>query len=220
MTLDITDFRDIHAEEPVLLLGNGPSIDHIDLSQVAVRTIGMNRSWRRHAAEYHCCFSRMPYLHEIDRGLHDPPVLFVASTGAEEVLRWMRVHLSMDRVVVIPRASSPHTPWAAFPSKGWWGSLTGVFAIRIAVWMGFNPIYLVGYDSNRDERHFNTNDLEGPFMDSKDRPQDGRNNVKHFSRLAEILAIAKPDLEIFNLNDASSIVCWPTADPQVILKSQ
>lgn len=219
MTLSITDYRDIHADEPVLLLGNGPSLDSIDLSQVAIRTIGMNRSWRRHAADYHCCFSRMPYLHEIDRGLHDPPVLFVASTGEEEILRWMRVHLNMERIVMIDRASSSHTPWSAFPSKGWWPHLTGIFAIRVATYLGFNPIYLIGYDSNEDERHFDTGDTGGPFMDSKNRPLSGHNNVRRFNRLAEILLITTPDLEIFNLNSTSAIVCWPTAGAEMILKT-
>lgn len=219
MTLDITDYRNVHEDEPVLLLGNGSSLDQIDLPRVAVRMIGMNRSWRRHAAEYHCCFSRMPYLHEIDRGLHDPPVLFVASTGAEEVLGWMRVHLNTERIILIPRAVSPQVGWSEFPSKGWWPDITGVFAIRIAAWMGFNPIYLVGYDCGGKDRHFDTGDIDGPFSAAHDVPQDRVTSRRRFHRLAKTLAIAEPDLEIINLNPDSFITCWPTGDPEMILRT-
>lgn len=215
--LSINDFRGIHEDEACLLLGNGPSLDTIDLTRVVVPTIGMNRSWRKYNASYHCIFGRMPYLREIERGLHTPNVLFVASTGAEEVLRWMKIHIDMKNVAIINKASSPQVGWAEFPSKGWWPRLTGDFALRIAVYLGYNPIYLIGYDCGVDERHCNTRDANGPFADFRDAPQNRHNSVKRFHKLAEVLALVEPDLEIYNLSPTSAITCWPTADHSRVL---
>jgi hypothetical protein len=148
----IEDFRDAESG-PVALLGNGPSLAEWNLEELAERMplFGINRSWKLIGtrwrcfvdAEHHKEFSSVAPPHEIAFHL----------SGNEPKIDGVTVHW---RPRLVP---GENLRFCGFElDVGTYGLFAGHFAVELAAWMGFNPIFLAGYDF--EGGHFDDPDVE------------------------------------------------------------
>lgn len=176
-----TDLRNKHARQPVLLLGNGPSLDLIDHGELTCLTIGINRSWRKLVSPYHCMLDSREYNAEIEQGRWKPKVLF----RFDPTRRQHGVELPGLNLMV--------------------STMTGLLAMQVAVFLGCNPIYLIGYDCGFGEAHFQTGDVNGPFCEANDPRINRTRSAWHFTEVARRLHAALPETKVYNLSPESSI---------------
>jgi hypothetical protein len=93
--------------------------------------------------------------------------------------------------------------------KGHKVSNTGEFAIYMALWLGFQYIYLLGYDCNGMEGHFKNGITKGQW--SQDRIADKTADAKHYNEVLglQISNANAYGAEIYNCNKDSAISVWP-----------
>lgn len=132
--MKLGDFRGRLAGQPVVILGNGPSLLHHDLAAWKGATIGTNRSHRVHASTYHVAAERR---YEAELSALKCPV-FVAGMGWQN---FMEVPILDARVTSFSRDIEQ----GVVVCKGTVGSVLFA-ALQIASWLGARPIYLVGVD--------------------------------------------------------------------------
>ncbi len=166
MRLELSAFRDT-CSGPVCILGNGPSLDTVDIAKLACPTIGVNRSWRKVVSHWHCCSASDVYFRDIATQRWQPHYVFTLGT-LESVKRKIDEYtpvgvepINIDSFVVTPNAfEKPNMlDWPGREVPPLCFTLTGIFAIWLGAYMGFKPIYLLGYDGKcADDRylHFNT----------------------------------------------------------------
>lgn len=152
----IADFHNAHSG-PVALLGNGRSLAQQDLAAIALHMplFGMNRSWKLASSRW-TCFVDAENDEELLRGVAPfPEVVFCLDVGSGIAARHRRRSVqhtklpggvARERVVVIPQRFGEPRFSGADLDRGSCGLFAGYFALEIVAWMGFNPIYLLGYD--------------------------------------------------------------------------
>ena len=52
--VSLESYKDKHKGEKCVVMGNGPSLDMLDFTEVTCHTVGMNRGWRKLVSDYHC----------------------------------------------------------------------------------------------------------------------------------------------------------------------
>lgn len=198
MSLGVEQFRDFHKGDPVLVLGNGPSLDTVDFTRVKIHTIGIHRSWTKIVSPYHVILRQNRWWDEIERGEWIPNVVWARAEP-----RWFDGRRDSFVVRVKGRTPVIHKAAAGFGrfsfdlyQDGTWQHNAGLLAIEVAAYMGFNPIYLVGFDI--EGGHFGGGDDE-----AKDNVKTLQVNL--FRAGAVYIARERPNLRIANLNPASRI---------------
>lgn len=177
--IPIAHFCERYAGERCGLLANGPSlVDHADeLASAPYMLIGINRSWEFLRTPYLCIVDRHQYPLLAGSGVHIPH-LFVAARKTEY---WQECKATS--YTSIPNAGDKRRPfWCWDLTQGAFQPSTALFALQIAVWMGFTRIDIFGLDlCERDGR--------GHFYDG--RPMDAnmakRQNM-HLGHAAKELA--------------------------------
>ena len=203
-------YRNACPDVPALLLGNGPSLELIDFGRLAVPVvIGMNRSWKAYQAMYHCLMYREEHISALTSGQCGPRVLFTI----------MQPHQAMATRRVLPELHLVRFPQIrtnyplgtmAFDGleKGTPCRNTGQFAIEVALWLGCDPIYLIGYDLGYDDGHFF--DDASPSGEWRDKQR------ALFRLLAQNIAKKFPDRSVFNLNPESSVDAFPFGELEMV----
>lgn len=215
--LDIKDFKDKHVGEPVALLCNGPSLLRYDLSTLPCKAIGMHGSWRLLQTEYHVILIHKPYFEEIAQGLCRPKIVFVRdfygkfvdTPGYYDDKRGWHPCCYHRDTVVIPRA--PGRQNASFSFRLDEGNNIvhcGLLALEIAVWMGFNPIYLLGLDLIAGEGHFY--DPPGTKCPTEVKRQI---QIDLWQHSAERIKNARPRIEVYNANRQSAVRSFKVKTP-------
>lgn len=180
----LEDFVGIHEEEPVLLLGNGPSLNLLDAGRVKMTTIGIHRSWFVLHSKYHIILRSIPRYPSWRNHWEDyksleqkPEVVFTSDPRDPGV--------ACQNLIVVPMEKNSFN--------------AGLLALRIALLMKFNPIYLIGYDMNYNE---------GNFMDSSLIPPD-----KSKDRQVKLIAEICDGLTgVYNCSPSSRLTFLPRAD--------
>ena len=142
----IEDYFKLHSGR-IFILGNGQSLIEHDLSRLdPIETITINRAWKmKPGALYHCCSGDL-------RGIREEPqnIFFL---GQES--QYPQVPVSCPVVLVQtrilgakfhPPTKKLDVPPALDLRLGWPPTHCGLFAIFGAWWLGFEEIYLLGYD--------------------------------------------------------------------------
>jgi hypothetical protein len=194
-------YRDRHGGEPVILLGNGPSLNDLDASKLKMTAISMHRSWRKMICPYHMILRQPRYWHEINEGVWKPRTVW--TLGGNPC--WQRDHQHDDTVYVRKRETVMRKGL-----KGW-GEVTldlmkgtsinnvGLFSIEAAAFMGFNPIHLIGYDL-----------YGGHFNDDEEPSERTRTlQVELFAEAARRIKREAPNLVILNCNLDSMVPGFP-----------
>jgi len=137
---------------PCFILGNGPSLNNYDLSLLNPNnSITMNRSWKvLPGAKYHCNTMDITSVQNTPQN-----IIFLGpeedAVGAS-VLRKIKCPVILVQMgTVKPSRLRPKRLKLSIPSRldlrnGWSQSHCGVFALACAWWLGYNPIFLLGYD--------------------------------------------------------------------------
>ena len=145
--MKVADFKNLHAGERAFLLGNGPSLAKVyerlpELSREGW-TIGMNRSWQpppssdfSFMADYHCFVN---HTHAIDilNGSNVPRVatFCLDGPGTDGLLTMRQIAGCTENSFRYDLEHGSDAPFA------------GLFALKLAAYMGFGEIWLLGYDA-------------------------------------------------------------------------
>lgn len=215
--MELEHFKDICTGGRVYLLGNGPSLDDQDCNALDGCTIGINRSWRKRRSLWHCIPPTDAYFEELARGKWGPACDLRPgwrSTAIFTVGRMKAVQDRLNRFTMIgaPRLDARdffvaieedfHPPSTILPGSDF--KYTGVFALKLAVYMGFTDIYLLGYDGGL-KGHFRTGETSGRFSDRTDKPNWADHNKEH-----EAVAHRLPaGVKVTNHCLDSQITVWP-----------
>jgi len=164
----------------VFILGNGPSIKefapHMPKIHESFPSISMNRGYEvKPHGDFYVTLMDTFYLNEVkDSGYKD---VFVVGSYTEipENIR----HGFKPTLTCIPRLSK-HDPPPKDPldlSEGFKVSHTGVLALHLASWMGFDMAILLGYDGHG--RHFMP----------RVQPDDNPNHARHIAEMKAFMAL-------------------------------
>lgn len=136
----------IHEGQRCLLLGNGLSLERLDLDRISpnITVIGMHRTWRQINPTYHVILRRREYFDEILRGDWIPAGMIITKRSMAGRLA---DKLPCDVVAVRSRGVLTREGEMTFDlRRGSAAVMCGQLALEVAVWMGFTTIYLVGFD--------------------------------------------------------------------------
>lgn len=148
--LNIEHFKNIHAGEPSWVVGNGPSLNKMDLRFLG-NTVNfcMNRIYM---GEEHFGFTPQYYLVEDN---------FVAEDNYDEINALPYIKF-LPKDLAYCLSDGNNVCWVNFLRKYenyprfsdnaskliYWGSTVTYMAIQLAFYMGCDPIYLIGVDFN------------------------------------------------------------------------
>jgi len=178
----IDSWKGIHSG-PVLVIGNGPSATKYDISSIPFPSISMNRGYELFEGDYYITLMDTFYMEKVAQSKYDH--VFMCG-GYTEIPANIRDGFKPD-LTCIPRLSKrdPSPPEPLNLSKGWKVSHTGVLALYLAAWMGFDTAILVGYDGHG--RHFM------PRVLADDIP----NHKRHIAEMYEFMSLDS-GLTIYN----------------------
>jgi hypothetical protein len=204
------------ADRPAFIVGGGPSLEGFDYKLLrGRRTIGINREYE---------FFNPTILFSMDTRF-----LNWALTGkyGEAARRrfddfrgyrcWLLTYVASLRsdIFIVPALGNYQMAMHMFPMTSaegiGHGNNSGYGALNLAVVLGADPIYLLGFDmkhSNGKTHHHGGH----PVPQS---PAHLENFKKHFNFAA--LVLKKEGRRVFNLNPDSALDCFPKMAPQEAL---
>lgn len=195
-------FKDRHPGESVLILGNGPSLGLLEPDRLTIPTIGIHRSWRKMTSPYHVILRQPRYWGEIQRGEWKPNVIFTLAG----TVNWNTNAAMHNQTVWIPfkniRKNIQGYGRLSFDlERGCHVSNAGVFAVEVALWLGFTKVHLIGYDLGEGEGHFCDDDSP------EDRWRPIQRELMQIA--ADQLNAERRDVTVRNLNPASTVRSFP-----------
>ncbi len=146
----INNFFMKHKGEEVCLLGNGPSLQKFNLKELSMtKTLfGINKSWTAIETSYHTSTTW--------RQLKSAGKKFDTFFCTEHMFN-VSTARNFDTIKLIPiKPAKRNTAHGYFSSNmllGYHSIFAGQMAIELALWMGFNPIWLLGFDAHNEEGH-------------------------------------------------------------------
>ena len=180
----------------------------------------MHRSWRALRTDYHIILIHKEYFQDIAPGVWQPGTIFVQNHYREFIEddpRWkdsrawhpLQYH---QQTVLVPRSVRDKMSGAISFDLVEVGSHVihcGLFALEVAMWMGFNPIYLLGVDLHHGEGHFYKE--EEDYHCPKDPKRDIR--VWLWEEAARHIGNKRPKLKIYNANYRSALRAFEFKSP-------
>jgi len=202
------EYYHVHSNYPAIIFGNGPSLDLVKGHEAVLNrefiTIGMNRSWRVYPnPNYHVVMFHWEHLDDLSKGKWVPSTgctIWAFKDYCEMYLR----EVSQGNVVYVPSVANPDEEMHNYNlagmlscdvAEGSFADMTGHFGLEVALYLGCNPIYLVGYD------------LYGGHFDDKLKPEDEWREVQVelFEYAAKQIKDEFKDRQVYNLNPNSVI---------------
>ena len=211
--MEIKDFKDIHKGKSCFIVGTGPSLNNVDISKLNNKlTLGMSRTILHPTLQlnYYCSESERT----IQQTHYD---LWKYNCDAKFVpVRYTGYDLGKNVVWVNFPHWYPGFPKFSFDCAEivYWGCNVLYMALQLAVYMGFNPLYLVGID------WFNTTqDMKLHFHDSSvttdyDPP---KLNVQNEGMAYAAKVLGERGVEVYNLCSTSYLNVFPFKDLGEIL---
>lgn len=171
--------------KPVLILGNGPSFDQLELGRLKIPTMGVNKSLRIWPSTYHAFLSNGGYWKTVLERGRNVRALFPYDPREHRIYRNL---FGLDLMT---------TP------------LTGLFAIGCAMLLGHNDIRLVGFDCAPKQGHAQRLFRE----DEEDKVMNRQSVGMSIIEAAHRLKKKRPDVRITNLGGKWSMLdCWPRGE--------
>ena len=210
-------------DKPCFIVGGGPSLKDFDWTKLkGRRTIGINRAFERF--EPMIIFSMDTDF--IDWVMNDKYALvkdgaetktkFLASKAYKVWLRMTPVELPKNFFIVRIAKSYFYAlkNFSLSPMQEGicHGDNSGYAALNLAVCLGANPIYLLGFDCKHENGRSHWH--EGHIQ--KQEEERAEKWVKRFNVAAEKLA--PTDFRVVNLNPDSAIECFEKMRPEEVLK--
>ncbi|MHA2023967.1 MAG: hypothetical protein ACTSWQ_09935 [Candidatus Thorarchaeota archaeon] len=205
---------------PCFLVGGGPSLRDFNFEILNGKlTIGVNKAFLR-------CFCTVNYAMDIKFYNY---VHYRRNNGSEDVNRlWkeysgIKLFLSPDRkiplfedIYIINRIKEEHIS-LDMGAGIYAGTNSGFGALMLAVMLGANPVYLLGYDMRTIPENNVTHWHDGYPRQS---PRNLQRKLDKFMEVFEKFApqIKELGIEVINLCPDSKLDCFPKADIGSILK--
>ena len=168
-----------------ILLGNGPSLwgyDQVKLFHTRIPIIGINSSWKFMRADYHCCLDE-EHVDDYIKNYYSPACGYIVTADKYKVrLRHHKVGAALAELM-------PKIPlnweqsWRTNLALGGFPQVTGLFAIQLAIYMGAERIWLLGFDSSQAKSY----------------------QHRYYTYAAKAIAWDRPEIEIYNCNPDSLI---------------
>ncbi len=141
----LADLRDRHAGERCVIVGNGPSLNRMDLSVLnGETTFGMNRIYMGLAR-----FGFTPsYYVSVNNLVCEQYSDDIAALPGLKFLSWRNRHrFSGNPDAIYLRSSAPRQPFATDAREEIWEGATVTYvALQLAYHMGFSKVVLIGVD--------------------------------------------------------------------------
>ena len=156
----LKQFRNIHKGQRCFIMGNGPSLNTIDISKLKNEvTIGCNRIYlfNKVTPKYYCLEDELLFK-QISKDLE--------TWDAKEIIKFIPKDLAfearkIENVCLINFVYQDYVGGSPNFSEDlskicYWGSTVSYMMLQIAYYLGCNPIYLIGMDGVRPNRqkHF------------------------------------------------------------------
>lgn len=158
----ITDFKNIHTQGRVIVMGNGPSLGAENLGELALRGVlfGSNRVYLTGVTpQYYCCVNPLVLSQFGDEIANLNTTKFI-SRSAAKACDWLNqagdvVWIDTDRR--LPGFGNPE-------NEMWEGHTVTFVMLQLAYYMGFVSCALVGLDHDYGERGRYVPNLELPAL--------------------------------------------------------
>ena len=202
----VADFYQKHAGCPGWIIGNGPSLLEMDLGHLQDSvTFGANRIYKYDGfvPKYYCIEDWLlmrQIRQEIDEW--EPDVIKFIPT---DLLKYLTIKENVIPVNFIREKNPKHQyAFSADCAKAvYWGSTVTFMMLQLSVYMGCNPIYLLGMDGIKSgkPKHF--------------YEQDGvKNNTAKYDKVNTAMNVAVSfcagaGVEIFNATPNPVTSFWP-----------
>jgi hypothetical protein len=202
------EFYSVHTGYPAILFGNGPSLRMVEGYERILNhdfiTIGMNRSWQVYPnPNYHAVMFHYEHLDDLKQGKWIPSpgcTIWAFKDYCELALR----EVDRGNVVYVPSVANPDNELHQYNlagmiscdvADGSFADMTGHFALEIALYLGCDPIYLVGYD------------LYGGHFNDKLKPEEEWREIQIdlFDLAAAQIKAEFTRQHVYNLNPDSMI---------------
>jgi hypothetical protein len=216
---------------PAICIGGGPSLLDFDWRRLeGWLTIGVNRVFERHDPTIIFTMDRTFYV-RIQQGRYGAAAVAAwARSRAIKVLLKSADRKDFEGVVSVPMFRSFAYSHRAFPftlaSGLGHGNNSGYGALNLAVCLGANPIYLLGYDM-KHQRVDSPPTVSGVVLPPKFRSHwhEGHPRVQREATVTRFidefnrasLEIAKHGIAIINLNPDSALKCFRPGDVDAVL---
>lgn len=178
---------------PVALLGNGPSLNRWPLDRLSCPTIGINT---RHIKSKYHCFVAGAMVERLIKGQLRGSIVFHPFRYLQRLVKTPKT-VKQNSLVLIPElVKQREFSWNLVQGSD--ATFGGIFAIQVALFLGFKEIYLLGYDEHNAEGHYKEFDrkrLHLPWYPLVKKAIDGL------------------EIKMFVCNRESAIRVWPFADP-------
>jgi hypothetical protein len=146
-TYRLRAFKDKHRGERCFIIGNGPSLNRMDLSPLRNEfTFGMNRIYLLFPKlGFHTTYFVSVNKLVIEQSAHE-----IASLPMPKFLSWQsRTHIPFTKGVTFLKTVGGKPQFAFDLSKTVWESGTVTYvALQLAYYMGFQKVILIGVDHN------------------------------------------------------------------------
>ena len=187
----IEKFKSIHTGT-VFVLGNGESLKQYDLSQLTkFNSISMNRGYHQFVTGYYCTVLDTFYLEKVAKINYKTVFISGSYTEVPENVRWNFV----ANAVFIPRlCRHDSTPTNPFDLRlGWKVTHTGILALYLAQYLGFDRAVLLGYDGYG--KHF----IAKTRDNATEQERQKRHKI-HKQQMEEFMKLPQRTIEIVNCN--------------------
>jgi hypothetical protein len=193
---------------PVALLGNGPSLKLWPLDRLSCPAIGINLSYRWLRSKYHC-FVTGGMVEGLITGKLKGALVFHPSRYLQRYYKFPK-SFHQNQLVAIPElVKQKEFCWDL--DRGSDATFGGIFAIQVALFLGFTELYLLGYDEHNKEGHFQ---LLPPLPFSGAQAEAPEREETHLPWYPLVkCAIDNLGIKVFVCNRESAIRIWPFADP-------
>lgn len=200
-------YKDIHRGLRVVIVGNGPSAEQYFGKHFDAVVMGVNRSWQYPIgpARYFATMNSS-HFNDVFMGKHRPaPHTVFARASIRNRYRSLK-HCRYGWYVVFVEQEGTSSPenFSVDLTQFVAHCFSGIFAIQVALYMGFSEIYLVGFDAHDGEGHAGA-----------DNSVTGRRSPQlPFYVPAAKVARERGQL-IVNCNQDSAIRCFDFGEPPV-----
>ena len=154
ITTQITSYKDLHKGERCFIIGNGPSLNKIDLTKLKDEiTFGVNSIFLNYdkmgfnptyytVEDYHVINERADAIKNITGSIKFIPQYAYSKFGICDDFVYINVIPDYRRYKGYPFFST------AIHNRAWTGGTVSYINIQLAYYMGFKTVYLVGFDHN------------------------------------------------------------------------
>jgi len=176
--------------------------------------MSMGRSWRKGFSSTHVLNNKANYWDEVVEGRLHPDLIVKLIPNMRTAINAYKYHKSLDHCPTTVFIDFHFTGSDDFPlsldlMRGSAARWLGVLAMEVALWMGYSPIYLIGYDCG-DEGHFMYDCPERQGGPEHQRPPTPNQPItKWFNRHA---AAIQEKAQVVNLNKDSHLRCFSFGD--------